>query len=123
MEQSVDERASRRPGPCMNDHSRRLIHRDDVFVLVEHVNRYLFRPSSQWRAGQNFNFYRVACPDALRPACETLAHTNAALVDQFLNASAAELRKARGKVEVETAAHILRRRGKPAQHDVLFRSR
>ena len=108
MEQRVDQRASRRPGSGVNDHSRRLIHRDDVFVLVEHVNRYLFRRSSQWRAGQNFNFYNVACHDPMRPAGETLAHTDAALVDQFLNASAAEVRKARGKVEVETAAGILR---------------
>src|ERR1700676_108788 len=123
MEQSVDERASRRAGPGVNDHSRRLIHRDDVFILVEHINRYLFRPSPQWWTRQNFNFYNVACHDALRPAGEAFAHTDTALVDQFLNASAAEFRKARREVEVETAAHILRRRRKPAQHNVLFRSR
>jgi hypothetical protein len=108
MEQSVDERASRRPGSGVNDHSRRLIHGDDVFVLVEHVNWYLFGRSPQWRAGQNFNFYRVACHHQLRPACQAFADTNTALVDQFLNASAAEVRKARSEVEVETAAGILR---------------
>jgi hypothetical protein len=100
MEQSVDERASRRPGPCVNDHSRWLIHRDDVFILVEHINRYLFRRSPQWWARQNFNFYGVACHDPMRPAGEALAHTDTALVDQFLNASAAEVRKARSEVEV-----------------------
>ena len=44
----------------------------------------------------------------MRPAGKTFADTNTALVDQFLNASAAEVRKAGSEVEVETAAGILR---------------
>src|ERR1700726_4393936 len=108
MEQRVDERASRRAGPCVHDHSRRLIHSDDIFILVEHVDRYLLGRCPQWRAGQNFNFYNVACHDPMRSAGETFTDTGTTLVDQFLNASAAELRKARSEVEVETAAGILR---------------
>src|ERR1700692_3565915 len=106
MEQSVDERAPCRPGPCVHDHSRRLIHSDDVFVLVEHVDRYLLGRSPQWWAGQNFNFYNVACHDSMRSAGETFTDTDATLVDQFLNARAAELRKARSEVEAATATGI-----------------
>src|ERR1700680_5331795 len=107
MEQSVDERAPCRSAPAMNDHSGRLIHSDDVFVLVEHVDRYLLGRSPQWWAGQNFNFYNVACHDPMRSAGETFTDTDTALVDQFLNASAAEVRKARREVEVEPTAGVL----------------
>lgn len=107
MEQGVDERSSCRTGPGVNDHSGRLIHHDDVFVLIEDVDRYLFGRGPQWRAGQNFDFYGVTRHDALCWAGETFANANTTLVDQFLNASAAEVRKARSEIEVETAAGIV----------------
>jgi hypothetical protein len=80
MEQSIDQRASRRARSGVNDHSRGLIDRDDVFVLIEHIDRYLFGRRSQRRARQDFYIYGVACHDSLCPAGETFADTDSAIV-------------------------------------------
>jgi len=94
MEQRVHEGALRGAGARVHDHSRGLIHHDHILILVEYVDRYLFRSRSQRRARQDLDIDEVAGHDTLRSPRQTFANADAALVDQLLNASAAQIGKA-----------------------------
>ena len=58
--------------------------------------------------------------DALRAPGSRSLDANVALVDQLLNARAAEFRKARSEVEVEPPAGVFRGSGEAAQDDLRF---
>ncbi len=121
MEQRVHEGALRGAGARVHEHSRVLIHHDHILIFVEYVDGYFFRSRSQRRARQDLDIDEVAGHDTLRSPRQTFANADAALVDQLLNASAAQIGKARGKVEIQTAARIFRGCGKTAQGHLLFR--
>ena len=53
MEQRVHQGASSGAGSCVNNHSRRLIHHDHIFVFVEHVKRDLFWSRPQRGTGKD----------------------------------------------------------------------
>ena len=94
MEQRVHQGASSGAGPCVNHHSRRLIHHDHILVFVEHVEWNLFWSRSQRRARNDFDVDDIAGHDALRSPRQPFADAHAPLIDELLNASAAEIGKA-----------------------------
>ncbi len=78
----------------MNHHSRGLIHHDHILVFVEHVQWDLFRSRSHRRTRENFDVDDIAGHHPLRSPGQPFADVNTALIDQLLNASAAEIGKA-----------------------------
>jgi hypothetical protein len=91
MEQRVYERASAGSGAGVHDHSRGLIHDGDIFILVKQVEGDLFRSGSQGRARQDLYVYNIAGHHALRAPYQATTEANAPFIDQFLNASAADV--------------------------------
>ncbi len=93
MQQGIHQRALPGAGPGVNHHSRPLIDGDQVLVFVEDVERDLFRRGPQRRTRQNLDIDDIASHDPLRLPGQAFIDVHAALIDQLLNASAAELRK------------------------------
>src|SRR5690242_3172255 len=109
MEQRVHERASSSAGSTVNNHPRRLIYDDHVFVFIEHVEWDLLRSRTQRGTRKDFDFDDVSGNDSLCSPHQPFADAHVPLLDQLLYPSPAEIGKARCEIEVEATACVLRR--------------
>jgi hypothetical protein len=114
MQQRVHQRAPRVSRSCVHHHPRRLVHDDDVIILIENVERNVLGLGRERGALQNFDFNFFASGHAMRGACRAIRDAHARFTNQFLNTRAAEIGKLRGEVDVEALPSVACARGECA---------
>ena len=89
MEKSVDERSLKMTCARMDDHTRRFIYHDDVFILVQNFKRQLFWLGVQRREFGRRDGYGVASAQKMRGPGRRLVDLHAVLFDPSLQTGTA----------------------------------
>jgi hypothetical protein len=106
VQQGVDHGAGFHARARVNDHARGLVDYEEIFVRVEDFERDGFGPRVDRLRRRNFDGDCIAGLDAMGALGWRAIHASVAVVEQRLDARAAEIRKMRGQETVEALAGV-----------------
>jgi hypothetical protein len=106
VQQGVDHGAGFHARARVNDHARGLVDYEEIFVRVEDFERDGFglRVHGSWR--RDFDCNCITGLYAMRALSRRAIHASVTVVEQRLDARAAEIRKMRGQEAVEALAGV-----------------
>ena len=107
MEQRMDQGALRMPAGGMHDHAGRLVHDNDIRVLIDDVEFVIFRLRNRADRGGDFNGDRVALSDNAVRRYRVARDGDLAFLDEPLNLRAGLAAQDAREVAIDAYARLV----------------